>query len=173
MPEGSAPALPWVVKLYPRAWQARYGGELAALLAEQKMTFGTLIDLVGGALDARLSPQKTTRDFGDDPMNAERWLPRCVTGCPKLATRQSLVSAAATILVTLALTTGHLLLKKAYGATPAIEAIQISVFPVILLITTTSLYIAQRSWRTQVAFLGFFTAVIYLISLAGAFFAAT
>ena len=46
-----------LLRLYPRAWRARYGDELLALLADRPATPLDLLDLVRGALDARLHPQ--------------------------------------------------------------------------------------------------------------------
>jgi hypothetical protein len=46
-----------ILRLYPRAWRERYGDELLALLAERPATLGDVVDIVGGALDARLHPQ--------------------------------------------------------------------------------------------------------------------
>ena len=42
--------------LYPRAWRARYGEELGALLEETQLGFRDRIDLVRGAIDAHLHP---------------------------------------------------------------------------------------------------------------------
>jgi hypothetical protein len=46
-----------MVRLYPKAWRARYGDELEQLLADQAPSVADRIDLVRGALDARLHPQ--------------------------------------------------------------------------------------------------------------------
>lgn len=43
-----------LVRLYPRAWRDRYGGELLDLLAATPVTPPTLLDLARGAIDARL-----------------------------------------------------------------------------------------------------------------------
>ncbi|MDB5058178.1 MAG: ATP-dependent protease [Chloroflexi bacterium] len=43
---------PWLVRLYPRAWRQRYGADFAALLEQQPLTAGTVLDVVRGALDA-------------------------------------------------------------------------------------------------------------------------
>ena len=45
-----------LVRLYPRAWRARYGDEFAALIAERRPTLADRVDIVRGALDARLHP---------------------------------------------------------------------------------------------------------------------
>ena len=46
-----------LLRLYPRAWRDRYGDELAALLDEQPATLLDRLDLIRGALDARMHPQ--------------------------------------------------------------------------------------------------------------------
>lgn len=46
-----------LVRLYPSAWRARYGTEFEALLAERPPSARDRIDIVLGAVDARLSPQ--------------------------------------------------------------------------------------------------------------------
>jgi hypothetical protein len=46
------------VGLYPRAWRERYGDELEALLETGRMSFATRLDLVRGAIDAHLHPNR-------------------------------------------------------------------------------------------------------------------
>jgi hypothetical protein len=43
-----------LVRLYPRSWRERYGEEYAALLAEHGLGPRTVVDVLSGALDARL-----------------------------------------------------------------------------------------------------------------------
>lgn len=45
-----------LLKLYPPAWQARYGDEMASLLEERPLRTRDRVDLVRGALDAWLHP---------------------------------------------------------------------------------------------------------------------
>jgi hypothetical protein len=45
------------LRLYPRAWRARYGDELAALLEARTPSLEDRLDLVRGALDAHLHPE--------------------------------------------------------------------------------------------------------------------
>jgi Rieske Fe-S protein len=45
-----------VLRAYPAAWRRRYGDELLALLAERDPGARDLLDILGGALDARLHP---------------------------------------------------------------------------------------------------------------------
>ena len=46
-----------LLRLYPTAWRERYGDELDALLEDHPATVSDHLDLIRGALDARLHPQ--------------------------------------------------------------------------------------------------------------------
>ena len=43
-----------LLRLYPRRWRARYGREFEALLNDSGMTPAQVLDVIGGALDARI-----------------------------------------------------------------------------------------------------------------------
>lgn len=47
----------WLLRLYPPAWRARYGEEFAALLEEGPLTGRAIVDVLLGAVDARVRPQ--------------------------------------------------------------------------------------------------------------------
>jgi len=49
------------VGLYPRAWRERYGDELEEVLEQERLGLRTRLDLVRGALDARLHPVTPSR----------------------------------------------------------------------------------------------------------------
>lgn len=46
-----------LIRLYPAPWRARYGAEFEALLADRAPSLRDRLDIVLGALDARLAPQ--------------------------------------------------------------------------------------------------------------------
>jgi hypothetical protein len=50
----------WLLKLYPPAWRRRYGREFSELIATQSASFGMVVDLVAGAIDAWIHPQSST-----------------------------------------------------------------------------------------------------------------
>lgn len=50
-----------ILRLYPGAWRARYGDEMAALLEARPTTWRDRLDLVRGALDAWLNPPTPSR----------------------------------------------------------------------------------------------------------------
>lgn len=45
----------WFLKLYPRAWRDRYGDELSAMVGHRRLSLGSAIDLIAGAIDARFT----------------------------------------------------------------------------------------------------------------------
>jgi len=49
--------MPFLVRLYPRAWRIRYGDEFADLLAARPPMVRDQFDIVRAAIDARLHPQ--------------------------------------------------------------------------------------------------------------------
>ena len=55
----------------PRGWRARYEAELFAILEERPPTFGDSLDLLRGALDARLHPELVEPDLRDLDMPPE------------------------------------------------------------------------------------------------------
>ncbi|HEX9039195.1 MAG TPA: hypothetical protein VF808_19605 [Ktedonobacterales bacterium] len=60
-----------LLRLYPAAWRARYQDEVEALLDQHTATFATVLDLLWGALDARLDPAFSTEGMFR-PMNRLR-----------------------------------------------------------------------------------------------------
>lgn len=47
----------WLLNLYPPRWRRRYGEEFLALIAPQRFSFVTVLDIIGGAIDAWTRPQ--------------------------------------------------------------------------------------------------------------------
>jgi hypothetical protein len=54
----------WLVWLYPADWRERYGAELEGLLEERPASARQVLDLVRGAIDARMHPVRTTSEAG-------------------------------------------------------------------------------------------------------------
>jgi hypothetical protein len=50
----------WLLKLYPPRWRRRYGDEFIELMRTQSFSVGTVLDVMGGAVDAWLNPQVST-----------------------------------------------------------------------------------------------------------------
>jgi hypothetical protein len=50
--------MPWLIRLYPASWRERYGEEFMALLQSRPPTRRDRLDIVRGAIDARIHPQR-------------------------------------------------------------------------------------------------------------------
>ena len=50
--------VPWLIRLYPASWRERYGEEFVALLQARPPTRRDRLDIVRGAIDARIHPQR-------------------------------------------------------------------------------------------------------------------
>ncbi len=56
-PSAKTASTPWLVRFYPASWRARYGVEFAELLAARPPTLRDRLDIIRGAIDARIQPQ--------------------------------------------------------------------------------------------------------------------
>ena len=133
-----------LLRLYPRAWRERYGDEFLALVGEEQLSLRHTVDIVAGAIDARLSRSASPPDRasasvsgGDAAMSALR-----ARICEKpFTTRDSLLGAAIVIGVSLAgVVVSNALEGRGYAA--AGEA-------VALFCTTGGLLISMPFWLTK------------------------
>jgi hypothetical protein len=92
----------WLLLLYPRAWRQRYGEEMAELLRTQNWSPSLVLDLVVGAIDARLNPQRVaSADQHEIPQSKERYTMfatmmrlHCTGHGPNLTAREQWASTA-------------------------------------------------------------------------------
>ncbi len=150
----------WLVRLYPKAWRERYGEEFSEVLAGQHTSIGLIVDVLGGALDARLHPQihvRQTSTAKGDMMTADM-MKRCALGEPKASKKAMLALAVAYLVLTFV----YVRLSKAFHGSPAVEAMGYSLFAVMMLVYLQMSYLRRRSVAAQVLFVGGFSTVIYL-----------
>jgi hypothetical protein len=63
-----------LVALYPRTWRERYEVEFLALMADRPPSPGDRLDVIRGALDARLHPQLDPSRSGEPESSRPAWL---------------------------------------------------------------------------------------------------
>lgn len=158
----------WMLRLYPRGWRRRYGGEVAALVASEERSFRLFLDLLAGAIDARLNPQWTP---GPSPPEGEDAMPRirrlcAITGFSPAEKRRSgawlIGSSLGFVLLGLALQ--FFLDKTVLGQTLIYGS-----FPMALILSSRSTYLKAYSppvrWILLVGavagMFAFFLAVTY------------
>jgi MFS family permease len=61
-----------LLALYPRAWRARYGDEFAELLEARPPTLRDRLDILIGAVDARINPQVPGADSRERTVGGDR-----------------------------------------------------------------------------------------------------
>jgi hypothetical protein len=154
----------WLIQLYPAGWRNRYGEEFAAVLANQRASLGLMMDVVAGAVDARLNPQidysQPKRNEGDTMTN--EMMKRCAVGGPKLSARDQKVASMFMVGSGLVMALAYIVLTKIYRSVPAVEALGYASFPAMCLIYTQTAYLRKRPVLTQIVVAAAGVAAMYL-----------
>ena len=158
----------WLIQLYPEAWRKRYGDEFATVLASQHASLGLVLDVLGGAVDARLHPQigdsRSKQNEGDKMTN--QMMKRCAAGGPKLSPADQKIASITMLASSLAMAILYIALTKIYRSLPAVQALGYASFPAMWFIYEQTAYLHKRRWFTQ-ALIGFAgVAGMYLVMLA-------
>lgn len=128
----------WLLRLYPRAWRERYGDELREVVEAQPASFFMWVDLLAGAIDAHLAPQRSTNlEEGENTMIGR------LSGCcasPHLTRRESRIAAAISLLSSLALA-GALIVNS----NQLVESMVLCSVPAVLVTPTQWFVLRNRS----------------------------
>ncbi|MFN7972837.1 MAG: hypothetical protein U0166_10890 [Acidobacteriota bacterium] len=164
----------WLLNLYPKAWRERYGAEMGALLEERPGSIALAVDLIAGAIDARMQPAPQAAPVpagaGGDDMTTTM-LRRCASG-RVLTTREQLLGALFVIAGTAAITAIYAVLKAAFGSTPAVEALGGTAYLFPLVLYSGYAYLGGHSRTAQVVLVGGPMAFAYLLQFLAYTFAA-
>jgi len=159
----------WLLRLYPAPWRARYGEEFAAVLARQRASPGMVLDVLAGAIDARLHPQIQESDSkqmkGEDTMTLEMFA-RCAAGGPKLSPSERRIAYWLSIWSALFIAILYLVLTKIYREAPAVQAVFWTSVLFPNFIYQQMVYLKKRLWLTQVFVLAAGLSAMYLFMLA-------
>jgi hypothetical protein len=164
-----------LLRLYPRAWRDRYGLELEQLVADQPISFALVVDLLAGAIDARLHPQMARYAAasppreGDAPMLARILGLRCAGYGPHVTARDQWTALAVTLGGTMVLTLVWMSLKVRMANDAYLDAFSAMPFlaPFVASMHFTSL--KGRPASTQAVFIGGTLLALTLIALAAGF----
>ena len=166
----------WILRLYPRPWRRRYGDEMAAMLEGRPFSLAAAIDLIAGAIDARLHPSATMAAAGADTregtmLRAARFDCAIRLG-PSVTRADHWKSAGVALGVTLILTPAWLGLDRLYDNNPYVESF--SAMPCLLayLVSMRYTYLKDRSLAVQAAFIGAFAGGPAAILLAAGWISA-
>ena len=156
----------FLLRLYPKAWRDLYGEEFVGILSAQRVTPRLLLDIIGGAVDARLQPQ--VRTIKGDVMTMG-FLKRCAVGGPQLSKKEERLGAAAMIGFSLLFAGLYTWASYVYRGNEMVDAFGAMAFPAAVVATMPFTYLKGQSrtarFLTVGGLLGFLAAVAYLATL--------
>jgi hypothetical protein len=159
----------WLLRLYPAPWRERYGEEFSAVLASQRNSPGMVLDVLAGAIDARLHPQiqysNAKQIKGDDTMTLAMFQ-RCAAGGPKLSPDERRIASRFARGSALAMAILYLVLTKLYREAPAAQAVIYTAIFSSSIVYRQAAYLRNRSRLTQIFLLGGGLLAMYLFMLA-------
>jgi hypothetical protein len=151
-----------LVSLYPAAWRTRYGGEFVHVLRDQPLSLRLALDVIGGAIDARLSPVRSERGMR---MTANL-IKRCAVGRPTVSTADAWRGAWLMIGAALVLTGGLVGARAVFGPNDYIKAFAAMAFPALMFVMMAAMFLRDASRLAQAVIAGgvvtFFTAIAVL-----------
>jgi hypothetical protein len=162
-----------LLRLYPRAWRERYGEEMSLMLAAQPASLRLAVDLVAGAIDARVNPQFAAPLRSVPPQRGERTMTGLFAYCrPSDITIAEHLRAAGWLLgATLVMTAGTIGLKAWLGETPMVEALEAAVFPVAVALSMRANYLKRYSRAAAWTIIGGTIVLVLAITLGAALLA--
>ena len=159
-----------LLRLYPRAWRERYGEEFLAALDEGPLHWQQVVDIVSGAIDARLSADVraatagSRRADGGGAMTLKS-LMACDSRQARFTTRDSLVGAGAMIVFSVLLGIIGVFARRG-GAPLTADALAQLGFPVSLTLSMPFWLMKGQPWKAQAVVIG--TTLVLLAGIAWA-----
>jgi hypothetical protein len=150
----------WFLKLYPRDWRERYGEELAAVVGDEPLSLKNSIDLIAGAIDARVTK--------------ERKMPAILrTGCLTKNDPQSIADGmrgAAMMIVSTAILSGIGIAAGRNGFHETGDFFKGLSFPISLAMMSHVMYLRKQSAAAKWIITGGTITFLVVISLLAAVF---
>jgi hypothetical protein len=169
----------WLLKLYPRVWQRRYGAEVAEMLAGRGFSLAVAVDLVAGAIDVRLHPSATlaaaTAASHERKATVGEGIARlncaAMSGA-KLTTVDQWKAGGTAIGMTIVLTLLWMGAHARIGDNPYVDSLSVMTYTVPIVFSMRYTYLKGRSASVQAVFIGGVTLVIAAIMLAAGWISA-
>lgn len=157
----------WLVRLYPRAWRERYGAEMSAMLEQMSLTPAAVIDLVAGAVDARVAPHllasRSNSSSEKEKAMLSSMMKRCAAG-PALSVRDQWIGASVMLGSCLLFSVAYVYAAHRYRGNELVDAFGVMAFPAALLISMPFTYVKGHSRITQWIIVGVSLVILAAIS---------
>jgi hypothetical protein len=163
----------WLLYLYPPRWRRRYGKEFVALIAPQRFSFFTVLDIIGGAIDAwfqpqsHLAPRAAPQPEGETSMLAKMMRLRCAGHGETPTTADSVKGAAVTIGGTILAVVVATWLQRRSIAPVFAETLMTGGW--LIAFVASMPYTALKGWpaRTQAVFMAVLMTVVGTLMFGG------
>jgi hypothetical protein len=158
-----------LLRLYPQAWRERYGAEFLATVEPGSLSVQQVIDIISGAIDARLSSdvRRATAASRVAPGGGAPMIQKALTVCERnqarYTKRDALIGAGVMLGATLLLTMAGIAARRA--GWPATGEVLISLaFSASLTLSMPFWLMKGQPWKAQVVIVG--GTVAFLIAIA-------
>lgn len=158
-----------MVGLYPRRWRDRYETELLATVEQTRIGIRQIIDLLAGAVDARVSRDwsRTAASSTSGGSTVLQRLRACDARGRQATTGEALAGAGLMIVASVMLMAAGRAVESA-GAVEAGEVIRNLAFPVAFTVTMPVLFMRGVPPRIQTVLVGFTLAMLTVIGIVSA-----
>lgn len=153
-----------LMRLYPAAWRERYEEEFLQLIDDRPLGLQETIDIVSGAIDARLRGGVQRASSGGDQM-IRVLKAGCRSNAMRMTTRDGLIGAAVLLTASLVLSLAGGLLRRE-GYIDGAEVLLGMSFPIALAISMPWTFMKGQPWRAQAFIVGALLVMMGLITLA-------
>ena len=157
-----------LLRLYPRAWRERYGAEFLATVEPGSLNIQQVIDIVSGAIDARLSSDVRRAIVASRvaPSEGAPMIQKSLTICERNQTRytkpDALIGAGVMLVATLLLTIVGIATRRA-GWPATGEVIVSLAFSGSLTLSMPFWLMKGQPWKAQVVIVGGTLALLVAI----------
>jgi hypothetical protein len=139
--------------LYPRTWRERYGEEFIELVGDRRLRFFDWIDIISGAIDARLSSDvkraaASNAAEGGSAVTVLEAIKLRQCGRSAVSMREAIIGAAVLVVGSLG-AFGVKLWLVAAGRPDAGRLVMDYSFPVLYFTVTNALFFRGQSWRAR------------------------
>lgn len=158
-----------LLRLYPRSWRERYADEFLDACGDQSLTFQQVIDIVGGAIDARFAPQAHLAAAGRTegvPMSTVKAL--CSRPAVPYTAIDGIKGAAAIVLGSIVLTS-IAAFCRANGWTASAQFFKMLSFPASMLLLSQFTFMKGQSAIAKTVVLGGTLLILIAICASAAF----
>ena len=164
-----------LLRLYPRAWRARYADEFLATVGDERLSLRQVIDITAGAIDAWFSPEvrratrvpRTEAALGGNLM-FKKLMTSCGSTNVEVSRRDALIGALVLIGAAFLCSTLSIVAKR-QGFEWMSETLMAIAFPGSVLLSMPFTYLKGKSWRTHLVFVALPMLLIVMMALCAHF----